>query len=107
MWPKFNEEIIGYRLAAIGTIKDQILSLQDIAIFALEFLKENYPERLVERYQLDKTEKDMEKIFETIGRLRGTLESGGGVKNEKVAEIVLQDLRQGRLGPITLEDPNS
>ncbi|MFD1067591.1 ribosome biogenesis GTPase YlqF [Oceanobacillus locisalsi] len=104
LWPKFEEEIVGYRLAAIGTIKDQILPLQDITAFVIRFLFEEYPDRLPERYHIEDSS-DMVELFEGIGRKRGALESGGHVNFDKVSDIVLQDLRTGKLGKFTLEQP--
>lgn len=103
LWPKFEEEIVGYRLAAIGTIKDSILSLQDIVAYVIRYMQERYPWPLEERYQIDDDMDDMWDIFEFIGKRRGALESGGHVNFDKVAHIVLGDLRSGRLGRITLE----
>lgn len=103
LWPKFEEEMVGYRLAAIGTIKDSILSLQDIVAFVIRYLQEHYPQALKDRYHIVETMDDMWEIFETIGKRRGALESGGHVNFDKVAEIVLEDLRSGRLGRITFE----
>src|SRR5690625_169367 len=106
LWPKFEDQEVGIRLAAIGTIKDQLLSLQDIAAYVIKYMLEHYPHSLEERYGLDIELEDMWDIFETIGRKRGALESGGHVNFDKVAEIVLGDLRAGRLGKITLESVN-
>ncbi|MFD2655300.1 ribosome biogenesis GTPase YlqF [Gracilibacillus thailandensis] len=105
LWPKFEEQVVGYRLAAIGTIKDQLLPIEDIAAFVIEYLQSNYPSVLKERYQITEDNEDMNEIFEQIGRGRGCLESGGRVNFEKTADIILQDLRSGRLGKITLEQP--
>lgn len=104
LWPKFEDEKVGYRLAAIGTIKDQLLSLEDIVAFFLTFMQENYPSLLEKRYNITADMNDMWEIFEQIGKQRGALESGGHVNFSRVAEIVLQDLRTGRIGNITLED---
>lgn len=103
LWPKFEDEEVGYRLAAIGTIKDQLLSLQDIAAFAIRYMQGHYPELLRSRYGFDPSIEDMWDIFTAIGKKRGALESGGNVNFDKVADIFLQDLRTGRLGRITLE----
>src|SRR5690625_5110082 len=106
LWPKFENQEVGIKLAAIGTIKDQLLSLQDIAAYVIKYMLEHYPRSLENRYGLDIELEDMWDIFETIGRKRGALESGGHVNFDKVAEIVLGDLRAGRLGKITLESVN-
>ncbi|ASK63508.1 ribosome biogenesis GTPase YlqF [Virgibacillus phasianinus] len=103
LWPKFEDEMVGLRLAALGTIKDQLLSLQDITAFVIQFLQGHYPTLLEERYTIDSDMQDMVQIFETIGKKRGCLESGGTVNFDKVADVVIQDLRSGRLGSITLE----
>ncbi|MBP2077637.1 ribosome biogenesis GTPase YlqF [Oceanobacillus polygoni] len=105
LWPKFEEEAVGYRLAAIGTIKDQLLSLQDITAFVIQYMQVHYPVQLEERYEIDRDMDDMLEIFNTIGKQRGALLSGGNISFDKVAEIVLRDLRTGRLGNITLETP--
>ncbi|MGR9050172.1 ribosome biogenesis GTPase YlqF [Halobacillus faecis] len=106
LWPKFEEEEVGYRLAAIGTIKDQILPKEDVAAYVLNFLHQSYPDRLEERFGLENVD-DMMEAFEAIGKKRGCLESGGRINFEKVSDIILQDLRTGKLGMITLERPDS
>lgn len=106
LWPKFEDEIVGYRLAAIGTIKDQLLSLQDITAFVITYMQQNYPEQLADRYAVDRDMDDMLEVFNAIGKQRGALESGGNINFDKVADIVLRDLRTGRLGNITLETAN-
>lgn len=103
LWPKFEEEKIGYRLAAIGSIKDEILSLQDIAAFVIEYLQANYPQVLSEKYDIPADGVQMEEIFQTIGKKRSAIVSGGVVDYDKVADLVLRDLRTGKLGRITLE----
>ncbi|MGJ9458840.1 ribosome biogenesis GTPase YlqF [Oceanobacillus sp. CF4.6] len=105
LWPKFEDEIVGYRLAAIGTIKDQLLSLQDITAFIINYMREHYPQQLEERYNIDRTMDDMMEIFNAIGEQRGALENGGHVDFKKVSDIVIRDLRTGKLGNVTLETP--
>ncbi|UJL48238.1 ribosome biogenesis GTPase YlqF [Virgibacillus sp. NKC19-16] len=105
LWPKFEDEMVGYRLAAIGTIKDKLLSLQDITAFVIQYMQEQYPDLVEERYAINRDMEDMWEIFTAIGKQRGALESGGEVNFEKVSDIVLGDLRTGRLGAITLESP--
>lgn len=82
LWPKFEEESVGLRLAAIGTIKDQLLPMQEIAAFIIRYMKEYYPTNIEERYQLS-DQLEMSEIFEQIGTRRGCLEAGGFVNYEK------------------------
>lgn len=103
LWPKFEDQEIGKRLAAIGTIKDTILSLQDVAAYALHFLQKHYPELYEQRFSIDPSMDDMWEIFETIGKQRGALESGGHVNFDMVAEQILYDLRSGRIGKVTFD----
>ncbi|MDL4840044.1 ribosome biogenesis GTPase YlqF [Aquibacillus rhizosphaerae] len=105
LWPKFEDQVVGYRLAAIGTIKDQLLPLEDIAAFTITYLQNHYPKVLESRFKITKNQDDMAEIFEEIGVLRGCLESGGKVNYEKTADVIIRDLRSGRLGQLTLEHP--
>lgn len=102
LWPKFETEEVGMKLAAIGTIKYELTPAQDVAAYLIQYLLANYEEQFLARFPI-KERKDMWLIFEEIGRLRGALESGGHINFDKVAEIVLQDFRSGKLGRITLE----
>ncbi|MFD1850400.1 ribosome biogenesis GTPase YlqF [Oceanobacillus bengalensis] len=105
LWPKFEDQAVGYRLAAIGTIKDQLLSLQDIVVFVLRHIEEQYPKLLHERYGIVEGTEEIVDVFVKIGKERGALQGGGEVDFHKVSDIVLRDLRSGRLGNITLELP--
>ncbi|HEX6593915.1 MAG TPA: ribosome biogenesis GTPase YlqF [Bacillota bacterium] len=103
LWPKFEDEQVGYRLAALGTIKDHLTPLQDVAAYAIKYMMTHYPNQLESRYETELDIDDMWETFIAIGKKRGALESGGRVNFDKVAEIVLRDLRVGKLGKITLE----
>ncbi|MCP3026140.1 ribosome biogenesis GTPase YlqF [Halobacillus sp. A5] len=104
LWPKFEDEEIGYRLAAIGTIKDTILPKEDVAAYILDYVSSRYPELLEMRYGFQSYDDIME-AFEQIGRKRGCLESGGMVNFDKTADVILQDLRTGKIGLISFEQP--
>lgn len=104
LWPKFEDPIIGQRLAIIGTIKYELVPNQDIVAYLLRYLHEHYPKQLLSRFGVEDTE-DLWETFHVIGKKRGALESGGHVDFDKVAEIVLLDFRLGRVGQITLETP--
>ena len=103
LWPKFEEEEVGYKLATTGSIKDTILHLDEVVIYLLKFLKEHYPTLLEERYGLDLTEEDVITWFDVIGKKRGCLQAGGVVDYEKTSDVILRDFRSGKLGRITMD----
>ncbi len=116
LWPKFENEQIALDLAYTGTIKDDILEKTEIAYYLLKFLLENEKPKVIERYKLDikevekilSNEENMEnenimEIMYMIGRKRGAIISGGNVDEEKVATILLDEFRSGKLGRITIE----
>jgi len=105
LWPKFDDPEVGLKLAATGAIKDEILPLYDVALFAVRHLMAHYPERLRERYKLTAWPDDAGAMLEHIGRVRGCLVSGGAIDVDKAAEVFLRDLRAGRLGPLTFDWP--
>lgn len=105
LWPKVENPHSGFRLAATGAIKDTAMEYDEVAFYTVEYLAEYYPERLMERYQLDETPQSDIEWMEAIGRKRGALRAGGRVDLHKASEILLHELRQGTLGQITLERP--
>lgn len=107
LWPKFEDQQVGFRLAASGAIKDEILDYQEIALFAVEYLKANYPERLQERYGLEELPEDRVELLERIGERRGCLMRGGLIDYDKVCELLLREIRAGKLGPISFEAPSA
>ena len=105
MWPKIEHENSGYRLAATGAIKETATDNTEVAFATAEYLLEAYPERLIERYQLESLPANDLELIEAIGRFRGCLRSGGDVLLEKASNILISELRSGVLGRITMEDP--
>lgn len=105
LWPKFDDEKVGYKLALTGAIKDSILNLQDIALFGLQFLRKRYPDRLKERYQLEQIPEDIGDLFYQIGEKRGCLMAGGVINEEKTAEIIMKDIRSQKFGLLSMEIP--
>lgn len=105
LWPKFEDQLVGQKLAATGAIKDTILNLQDIVVYVLNFLKEEYPERLKERYNLEEIPEEIVPLFDEIGKRRGCMVSGGYIDYDKTSELILRELRSQKLGPITFEEP--
>lgn len=105
LWGNINNEHSGYRLAISGAIKDTAFDSDDAAFYLAEFLIKNYPEMLVERYQLTSTPQTELELIESIGRLRGCLRPGGQVELDKACKILINEFRLGTLGRITLENP--
>ncbi len=105
LWPRLSPVACGYRLAVTGAISDRVVEAQDIARFAAGFLVERYPQRLLEHYRLTGLPEGGMAVVEAIGRRRGFLRKGGVVDLERAASTLLQDLRSGKLGPISLETP--
>lgn len=106
LWPKFEDQDVGYRLALTGAIKEEIFDFQETVVFLLTYLKKEYPTLLKERYDLTELTEDVVDLFDEIGKRRGCLVPGGLVDYDRVAEIVFRDFRQGKLGNISLERPN-
>lgn len=111
LWPKFEDQLVGYRLAMTGAIREQVLNVEDIAFFAVKVLVKRYWATVAERFGIDQPPKDMEdadeiiRVMEDIGRKRGCLVSGGRVDLEKTSGIILREMRAGKLGRISLEAP--
>tara|TARA_R110000824_G_scaffold288508_3_gene476777 strand:+ start:103026 stop:103850 length:825 start_codon:yes stop_codon:yes gene_type:complete len=104
LWPKLEDQDAAYRLAVTGAIKNTAIEFEDIALFALDFLRKDYPSRLLDRYQLSEPELDAQSLLRQIGEKRGCLRKGG-VDFHKASEILLNDLRSGALGRLSLEKP--
>lgn len=105
LWPKFEDKEIALNLAFIGSIKDEIMDRETLALRLLEKLKLSYPKFLVERYKL----KDIEdlsglEVMEEIGRKRGCIIGGGEIDYTRVSSLVLDEFRKGQIGRITLDD---
>lgn len=106
LWPKFEDQRIGFSLACTGAIKDDVVDVEELACFLLEYLKTAYPEKLQERYRLQWQEPAMGyDLLEEVCRKRGFLQSGGHLDTRRGAMIVLDEFRGGKLGAISLEKP--
>lgn len=102
LWPKLSPPSCGYRLAVTGAIADRVIDPVDIATFAARFLAKRYPDRISAFYGIPP---ELDGLIEAIGRRRGFLGKGGVVDLQKSAERLLQDLRAGAFGGISLERP--
>ena len=102
LWPKFEDQAVGVRLAWVGSIKDDILNLEELALELIGFLKERYQGALAERYGISE---DGEKLalLEAVARARGCLKKGEELDYAKASGILFDDFRGGKLGRITLE----
>ena len=108
LWPKFEDQQAALRLAFIGAIRDEVMDLEELACYLMEFLAQNYPACLEERYKI--TPEAGESGYDLLlraGRKRGFLISGGEVDTERMAKILMDEFRGGRLGSITLELPGA
>jgi ribosome biogenesis GTPase A len=103
LWPKFEDQQVGYKLAVTGAIKDQIMNMDDLAIFGLNFLEAHYPARLHERYQIDGLTDPIVGTFDHIGKLRNIKASGGDIDYEMVSELIVRDIRSEHLGKLTFD----
>lgn len=104
LWPKFEDQTVGLRLAFIGSIKDEILNTEELAMELIGFLKQSYPGILKEKYQIEEAEDDFA-CLRNIAESRHCLVKGSELDTEKAARLMMDDFRNGRLGKITLEFP--
>lgn len=106
LWPKFDDKLVGERLAFTGAVKDDIMDIEYLALRFLEFINKNYPKLIVDRYKVEPEENEQGfEILEKIGRKRGFLISGGEINTERAAIMVLDEFRSGKMGKLTLEKP--
>lgn len=111
LWPKFEDPEVGFKLAATGAIKEEVLQIEEVACYVLQWLAAEYGDTLKDRYGLADLPSELPDIaaaagvLEEIGRRRGCLAGGGHVDYTKAAGVLLRDLRSGKLGRITLEAP--
>ena len=104
LWPKFEDPEVGFKLAFIGSVKDEILDSQEIAVRLLRVMQINYPDRLAERYKIsDFEELEPYELLELIGAKRGMLIKGGETDTERAAVMLLDEYRSGKLGKLTLD----
>lgn len=104
LWPKFDNQEVGKRLAMIGSMNDEVIHLDELALDTIKYIMQAYPNNLNERYGVDENQEALQ-IMEEIAAKRGCLKRGGMVDYEKAALIIMDDYRSGRLGRITLESP--
>lgn len=104
LWPKFEDQEVGLKLAFIGSIKDEVLQTEELAAELIHFLRDEYPQVLPEKYDIDMDEDDYV-VLNRIAKSRNCIVRGNELDTEKVALLLLDDFRNGKLGRLTLEYP--
>lgn len=104
LWPKFEDQEVGRKLAFIGSIKDEILNSEELAAQMIGFMEQHYPGVLEEKYGIQETE-DAYACLSAIAKSRHCLLKGNELDTKKAAALFIDDFRDGRLGKITLEFP--
>lgn len=108
LWPKFEDETVGFALAITGAIKDDTLPMNQVVIYAINYLKEYYPIRLKERYGIENVQDlDEVEILDHIGRVRGAIVKGGETDYDRVYTILLTDIRNRNLGALSFDHRQS
>ncbi|MCT8976839.1 ribosome biogenesis GTPase YlqF [Clostridium sp. CX1] len=105
LWPKLESEETQLNLAFTGAIKDEIMDIEELALKLIERLQNEYPDRLMGRYKLTELSEDPLENMNNIGRKRGAVISGGQIDYNRVAVLLLDEFRGGKLGNISLERP--
>lgn len=103
LWPKFNDDETALNLAFTGAIKDEIMDIEDLAFKLVERLQDNYKDELMERYKLEEVYENPLDTLEAIAKKRGCLIKGGEINYNRIAIILLDEFRSGKIGNITLE----
>lgn len=104
LWPKFEDQLVGLRLAFIGSIKEEILNVSDLSLELIKFLQEHYKGMLANKYEIEEAEDPLATLT-NIAIKRGCKQKGDLPDIDKASGIVVDDFRNGRIGRVTLEFP--
>ena len=104
LWPKFEDQAVGLRLAFIGSIKDELFNIYELSVLLLDYLRENYPDAVSSFYQIEESSESARQL-ELIAVRRGCMKAGGEYDVDKAAKCLVDDFRAGKLGAISLEVP--
>ncbi|MGF7185154.1 ribosome biogenesis GTPase A [Desulfitispora alkaliphila] len=107
LWPKFECQEIGFKLAITGAIGDHVFDVTEVTIGLMELLAAEYSQTLDEKYGINSYGKTGLELVEMVGRKRGCLQKGGVVNLLKASEIILKEFRAGKIGKITLDRPKN
>ncbi|EOU1742324.1 ribosome biogenesis GTPase YlqF [Clostridium perfringens] len=105
LWPKFEDEIVGLNLAFTGAIKDEIMDTEELALKLVERLQATNPEEVMTRYKLTELHENPLDNLDAIARKRGAIMSGNQIDYNRIAGIILDEFRGGKIGKISLEKP--
>jgi len=106
LWPKFEDETTGLHLAFTGAVRDEVVDSEELAAALLALLAERYPDSLAQRYKVETQSGEAGwQLLERCARKRGMLISGGEADTERMARVLLDEFRGGKLGRFTLEIP--
>jgi len=103
LWPRFEDEAVGLNLAFTGAIKDEVIDIEELALRLVERLQTNNAQKLMERYKLSEIMENPIDNLDNIGKKRGAVISGGNIDYNRIAVMLLDEFRGGKLGPISLE----
>lgn len=105
LWPKLDNEKQSYNLASFSAIKEEILPIGKVACYILDTMFNKYQNNLFDRYGIDYFDiDDVIPAYELIGKKRGCLVSGGEIDYDKVSNLIIRDLREGKLGKVTFDE---
>ena len=104
LWPKFEDQMVGLKLALIGSMNDEVVHVDEMSMDLIKILRETYPGAMAERYGIDETPEPY-KVLEAIAKSRNCLLKGEELDVAKAANLFIDDFRSGKLGKITLELP--
>jgi len=105
LWPDMSDQVAAYRLATSGAIGAGALDYTNVGLFAAGFMMQRYPELLRNRYHLTDAAASATAVLEQVGRRLGCLVAGGGIDLHRPAEAFVRDLRAGKLGRVSFEEP--
>lgn len=105
LWPKFEDQQVGMKLAFIGSIKNEILNTEELAAEFLKFMQQHYPGIIAGKYNVEETG-DVYEVLNRIAESRHCIVRGNELDVEKAAALLMDDFRSGRLGELTLEYPD-
>ena len=104
LWPRFENQVVGERLAMIGSINDEILHIDELAVAIIHYLQKEYPGLLEKRYEIEQTE-DAYELLKAVCKSRHCYMKGQEPDIERASKMIVEDFRSAKLGQITLEHP--